>query len=54
VDYAADGAKIYVNRIVYSGDQIRFSDSFFTQFQPWQEKWEYGPGTEDLPSQCED
>jgi vancomycin resistance protein YoaR len=46
VDYAADGANIYVTRTVYKGDQIYFSDSFYTQFRPWQAVYEYGPGTE--------
>ena len=49
VDYAADGAEIRVTRTVYKGDQVYFSDSFYTKFQPWQEVWEYGPGTEGIP-----
>ncbi len=49
VDYAADGAEIRVTRTVYKGDQVHFSDSFYTKFQPWQEIWEYGPGTEGIP-----
>jgi len=50
VDYAAEGAEITVTRTVYKGDSVYFSDSFYTKFQPWQEVWEYGPGTE-LPEQ---
>lgn len=50
VDYAADGADVNVTRTVYINDQVYFSDSFFTRFQPWQEIWEYGPGTE-IPEQ---
>ncbi|MFN2304206.1 MAG: VanW family protein, partial [Anaerolineales bacterium] len=49
VDYAADGAEITVTRTVYKDDQVLFSDSFYTKFRPWQEIWEYGPGTEDIP-----
>lgn len=49
VDYAADGADISVTRTVYKGEQVYFSDSFYTKFRPWQEIWEYGPGTEDIP-----
>jgi vancomycin resistance protein YoaR len=49
VDYAADGADINVTRTVYLNDQVHFSDAFFTRFQPWQEIWEYGPGTEGIP-----
>jgi vancomycin resistance protein YoaR len=48
VDYAADGATIYVTRTVYKDDQVLFSDSFYTKFQPWQAVFEYGPGT-DIP-----
>lgn len=51
VDYAADGAYIRVNRDVYRNGVLYFNDTFITQFQPWQEIHEYGPGTTDLP--CE-
>jgi vancomycin resistance protein YoaR len=50
VDYAADGADVTITRTVYKGDSVYFSDSFYTHFQPWQEIWEYGPGTEDPES----
>jgi vancomycin resistance protein YoaR len=49
VDYAADGAYIQVNRDVFRNGAFYFEDSFVTQFQPWQEAYEYGPGTTDLP-----
>ena len=49
VDYAADGAEIYVTRTVYKNDRVHFSDSFYTKFQPWRAIFEYGPGTEDIP-----
>jgi vancomycin resistance protein YoaR len=48
VDYAADGADISINRIVYMDDKVYFADSFYTHFQPWQAIFEYGPGT-DIP-----
>lgn len=51
VDYAADGAYIKVNRDVFRDGAFYFEDTFVTQFQPWQEAYEYGPGTTDLP--CE-
>ncbi len=50
VDYSADGADVTVNRTVYFGDQVHFSDSFFTRFQPWQAVFEFGPGTEGIPT----
>ncbi len=49
VDYAADGAEITVNRTIYRDGAVLFADSFYTQFQPWQAIFEYGPGTEDIP-----
>lgn len=49
VDYSADGADVTVTRTVYFGDQVHFSDFFFTRFQPWQAIFEYGPGTEGIP-----
>ena len=49
VDYAADGADVNVTRTVYINDQVYFSDAFYTHFRPWQEIFEYGPGTEDIP-----
>ncbi len=48
VDYAADGAEITINRTVYKNGVIYFADSFYTKFQAWQAKFEYGPGT-DIP-----
>ena len=53
VDYAADGAEITITRTVYIDDKVHFADSFYTKFRPWQEVWEYGPGTE-LPDPEED
>ena len=49
VDYGADGADVTVTRIVYKEGVVYFSDMFRTHYQPWQEIWEYGPGTEDIP-----
>lgn len=49
VDWAAEGADVTVNRRVMRGGSLYFSDTFFTHYQAWQEKWEYGPGTEIPP-----
>ncbi len=49
VDYSAQGADITVKRTVYKDGAIYFQDSFFTQYQPWQAVYEYGPGTPDMP-----
>lgn len=46
IDWQAQGADVTVNRTVYRDGNILFQDSFFTQYQPWQAVFEYGPGTE--------
>jgi vancomycin resistance protein YoaR len=50
VDWAADGADVTVNRVVYKNDQVYLQDTIYTHYQPWQDVFEYGPGTE-LPNQ---
>jgi vancomycin resistance protein YoaR len=47
VDYAAQGADVTVNRTVWRGGQVYFSDQFITHYEPWQAVCQYGPGTED-------
>ncbi len=49
VDWSADGADVSVTRTVYKDGNVYFQDSFYTQFQPWQAIYEYGPGTPDMP-----
>jgi len=49
VDYEADGADVTVKRTVYKDGKVYFSDVFRTHYQTWQEVFEYGPGTEDIP-----
>ena len=49
VDYAADGAEIRVIRRAYKDGALFFEDSFYTEYQPWQAMYEYGPGTEGMP-----
>ena len=50
VDWAAEGADISISRIVYRDGSVYFTDSFFTRYEPWQAKYEYGPGTEGIPT----
>jgi hypothetical protein len=50
VDWAADGADVTVNRVVYRNDQVYLQDTIYTHYQPWKDVYEYGPGTE-LPNQ---
>jgi vancomycin resistance protein YoaR len=47
VDYAAQGADVTVNRTVWRGGQVYFSDKFFTHYEPWRAVCEYGAGTEE-------
>ncbi len=47
VDWAADGADVYVTRTVSRDGQVLFSDEFATHYQPWQAVCEYGPGVDD-------
>ncbi|HNW95569.1 MAG TPA: VanW family protein [Anaerolineaceae bacterium] len=48
VDWAVEGASVYVTRNVYRGGALYFNDSFETNYIPWQAIYEYGPGT-DVP-----
>ncbi|MPM86784.1 hypothetical protein SDC9_133876 [bioreactor metagenome] len=50
VEYAADGATVVVNRTVTRGGQVLYNDNFTTKYEPWQAVFEYGPGTENIPS----
>jgi hypothetical protein len=47
VDYAAEGADVNITRTVLRDGKILFVDNFFTQYQPWADVCEYGPGTKD-------
>ncbi len=49
VDWAAQGADITVHRTVSRDGSVYLQDTFFTHYEPWQAKYEYGPGTEDMP-----
>ncbi|MFZ3069756.1 MAG: VanW family protein [Anaerolineaceae bacterium] len=46
VDWAVDGASVTVNRMVYKDGGVYFTDTFQTDYVPWQAIFEYGPGTE--------
>ena len=45
MDWAAEGADVTVTRTVYKDGLVWFSDSFITQYQPWADVFQYGPGT---------
>jgi hypothetical protein len=46
VDWAAEGADVYVTRTVMRDGQVLFNDDFNTHYAPWQAICQYGPGTE--------
>ena len=50
VDWAADGADVMATRVVKRGDEVLFKDQIFTQYEPWRDVYQYGPGT-DIPKQ---
>lgn len=50
VEWSAEGADILVNRSVYRDGALYFQDNYRTHYQPWGEVYEYGPGTEGIPT----
>lgn len=54
IDWEAEGADVTVSRIVFLEERILFEDSFFTRYAPWQAVYEYGPGTDGIPTQKDD
>ncbi|MHC1782719.1 MAG: VanW family protein [Anaerolineaceae bacterium] len=50
VDWAADGADVTVNRTVTRDGEIYLKDTIKTHYLPWAAVFEYGPGTEDIPT----
>ncbi len=45
MDWEAEGADVTVTRTVYKDGQVWFSDTFVTNYQPWANVFQYGPGT---------
>jgi vancomycin resistance protein YoaR len=50
VDWAAEGADITITRIVSREGNIILQDQFHTIYQPWRAIYEYGPGSENIPT----
>jgi vancomycin resistance protein YoaR len=50
VEYQVDGATATFDRVVTRNGQTIDSDHFVTHYDPWQAVYEYGPGTEGIPS----
>jgi vancomycin resistance protein YoaR len=49
-EYAVDGADVTVTRTVTRDGATLYQDTFFTQYEPWGDVYEYGPGTENIPT----
>jgi len=50
IDWAAKGADVTVKRTVTKNGQVYFEDVFRTHYQAWRAVYEYGPGTENIPT----
>lgn len=51
VDWAADGANVRVERAVGAADgSLIREDTFLSHYLPWQAVYNYGPGTEGIPT----
>jgi len=49
-DYAADGADVTVTRTVTRDGNTIISDTIKTHYEPWAAVYEYGPGTDNIPT----
>jgi vancomycin resistance protein YoaR len=50
VDWEAQGATVSVTRRVFKGGEVLFSDIIATRYLPWRARYQYGPGTEGIPT----
>ncbi len=50
IDWEAEGADVTVIRSVFRSGMLLFQDTFRTHYLPWQAIFEYGPGTEGIPT----
>jgi len=50
VDWAAKGADITATRTVYKDGNVYFSDTVYTHYEAWRAIYEYGPGSENIPT----
>lgn len=54
IDWASEGADVTIKRMVTRNGELYFTDEFVTHYQPWQAVFEYGPGTEGIPTPSAD
>lgn len=50
VDWEAKGADVSVTRTVLKDGVTYFQDVFYTHYQAWQAVYEYGPGSDNIPT----
>ncbi len=50
VDWAVEGADVTITRRVTRNGTLLFEDRFFTRYEAWGDVFEYGPGTENIPT----
>ena len=50
VEYAAQGATVRFERTVTRGGEVIIHDVFVTTYVPWQAVFQYGPGTDGIPT----
>ena len=49
VDWEVEGADVEVIRTVTRNGETLYTDRFVTQYEPWRDIFEYGPGTDGMP-----
>ena len=54
IDWEAEGADVTISRSVSRDGKILIEDTFFTRYEPWRAVYEYGPGTDGIPTQNEE
>ena len=54
VDWEAEGADVRVDRSVFRDGSILHEDTFFTHYETWRAVYEYGPGTDGIPTSDEE
>jgi vancomycin resistance protein YoaR len=54
VDWAVEGADVTITRTVTRDGQVLIEDTISTHYLPWQDVFQYGPGTKNMPPDEDD
>jgi vancomycin resistance protein YoaR len=54
VDWAVEGADVTITRTVSRDGQVLYEDTITTHYLPWQDVYQYGPGTKNMPPDEDD